>query len=77
MSHDFPGGIVVRNPPANAEDTRDVGLILWSGRAPGEEKGKLLQYSCLGNPMNRGACRGRGAGREGVGTVHSVAKSWT
>ena len=68
MSHGFPGGIVVRNPPANAEDTRDVGLILQSGRAPGEEKGKLLQYSCLGNPMDR---------KTWWATVHGVTKSWT
>ena len=47
MSHGFPDGIVVRNPPANAEDTRDVSLILRLGRAPGEEKGELLEYSCL------------------------------
>ena len=31
----------------------------WSGRFPGEENGNLLQYSCLGNPMDRGACRAR------------------
>ena len=49
---DFSGGSVVKNPPANAGD---VGSILGSGRSPGEGKGNPLQYSCLGNPMDRGA----------------------
>ena len=49
----FPGGSVVKNPPANAGD---VGLARGSGRPPGEENGNPLQYSCLGNPMKRGAC---------------------
>ena len=44
----FPGGSVVKNPPANAGDT---GLIPGLGRSPGEENGNPLQYSCLGNPM--------------------------
>ena len=39
----------------NAGDTRDTSLILGSGRYPGEGNGYLLQYSCLGNPMDRGA----------------------
>ena len=43
---------MVKNPPANAGD---AGLIPGSGRSPGEEIGSLLQYSCLGNPMDRGA----------------------
>ena len=51
----FPGGAVVKNPPAKAGDTRDVGLISGSGRSPGVENGNPLQYSCLGNPMGRGA----------------------
>ena len=46
-----PGGSVVKNPPVNA---RDVGLISGSGRSPGESNGNPLQYSCLGNPMDRG-----------------------
>ena len=49
----FPGGSVVKNPPANAED---VGSILESGRSPGEGNGNPLQYSCLGNAMDRGVC---------------------
>ena len=47
----FPGGSVVKNPPANAGD---VGLIPESERSPGEGNGNPLQYSCLGNPMGRG-----------------------
>ena len=43
---------MVKNLPANA---RDVGLIPGSGRFPGERNGNSLQYSCLGNPMDRGA----------------------
>ena len=43
---------MVKNLPANA---RDLGLIPGSGRSPGEENGNPLQYSCLGNPMERGA----------------------
>ena len=47
----FPGGSVVKNLPANAGD---VGLIPGLGRSPVKGNGKLLQYSCLGNPMDRG-----------------------
>ena len=46
---------VVKNLPANAGDIRDAGLILGSGRCPGGGHGNALQYSCLENPMNRGA----------------------
>ena len=52
----LPGGTVVKNLPANARDTGDLGLIPGSGRSPGGGKGNPLQYSCLGNPMDRGAC---------------------
>ena len=48
----FPGGSVVKNPPANA---RKAGLIPGSGRSPGEGNGDPLQFSCLENPMDRGA----------------------
>ena len=51
----FPGGSVVKNPPANAGDTRDAGSISESGRSPGGGHGNPLQYSCLENPMDRGA----------------------
>ena len=47
----FPGDSVVQNSPANAGD---VGLSPGSGISPGERNGNLLQYSCLGNPMDRG-----------------------
>ena len=47
--------LMVKNPPANAGDTRDVGLIPGSGRSPGGGNGYPLQYSCLEYPMNRGA----------------------
>ena len=58
----FPGGSVVKNPPANAGD---MGSITGSGRYPGEGNGNPLKYSCLGNPMDREAW---GA------TVHEVTK---
>ena len=45
----------VKNPTANAEDIRDVGLIPESGRSPGGEHGNPPQYSCLENPMDREA----------------------
>ena len=51
---DFTGGSVVKNLPANAED---AGSIPGLGRYPGEGNGHPLQYSCLGNPKDRGACR--------------------
>ena len=47
--------LVVKNPPANAGDTRDVGSIPGSGGFSGEENGNLLQYSSLENPMDREA----------------------
>ena len=50
-----PGGLVVKNLPANERDARDAGPIPESGRSPGEGNGNPLQYSCLGNPMHRGA----------------------
>ena len=46
---------MVKNPPANAGDVRDVGSIPGSGRSPGEGHGNSLQYSCLENAMSRGA----------------------
>ena len=61
----FSGGSVVKNPPANAGD---MGLILESGKSPGEANGNPLQHSCLGNPMDRGAWRA---------TVCGVTKSRT
>ena len=51
----FPGGSVVKNPPANAGDIGDAGLIPGSERSPGSGNGNPLQYSCLENSMDRGA----------------------
>ena len=62
------GGAVVKNPSANAGDARDTGSIPGLGRSPEEEHSNPLQYSCLENPMDRGAW---------WATVRGVAKSWT
>ena len=62
---DLPGGSVVKNPPASVGDT---GSIPGSGRSPGEGNGNPLQYSCLENPVDRGAW---------WATVHGVAQSQT
>ena len=51
----FPGGSVVKNPPANAGDAGDVGSIPGLRISPEEGNGNPLQYSCLGNPMDRKA----------------------
>ena len=52
----FPGGAVVKNPPASAGDTRNaVDSIPGSERSPGGGNGNPLQHSCLGNHMDRGA----------------------
>ena len=59
---------MVKNPPANAGDIRDAGLIPGPGRSPEEENGNPFQYSCLENPMNRIAW---------WATVHGVTKSQT
>ena len=56
---------MVQNPPANAGDTIDMGSIPGLGRSSGVGNGNPLQYSCLENPMDRGAWRA---------TVHGVAK---
>ena len=64
----FPGGTVVKNLPASAGDSRDAGLIPGLGRSPGVGNGNPLQYSCLENPMDRGAQ---------WATVYGTAKSWT
>ena len=67
MLRGFPGGAVVKNPPANAEDARDVGSIPGLGRSPGGYS-NLLQDSYLEDPTDREAWRA---------TVHRVAKSRT
>ena len=48
---------MIKNLPANAGDTGDEASIPGSGRSPAEGNGNPLQYSCLGNPMDRGAWR--------------------
>ena len=60
--------LVVKNPPANAEDIRDSDLTSGSGRSAGGGLGNLLQYSCLEKPMDRGGW---------WAIVHWVAKSVT
>ena len=60
--------LVVKNPAANKGDARDAGSIPGSGRSAVGGHGTGLQYSCLENPMDRGAWQA---------TVHRVTKSWT
>ena len=68
-SGDFSGGTSGKEPvPANAGDKRDAGLILGSGRSSGRGNGNPLQYSCLVNPIDRGAWKA---------IVHRVPKSQT
>ena len=62
----FPDHISGKEPSCQWGDIRDVGSIPGSRRSPGEGNGNLLQYSCLGSPMDRGAWQS---------TVHGVAKS--
>ena len=64
LNQGFPGGSVVKNLPAVAGDT---GSVSESGRSPGEGNDNPLQYSCLENPMGRGAW---------WATVHGLAKEW-
>ena len=49
--------LVVKKPPANARDIGDADPIPGFGRSPGEGNGNSLQYSCLENPMDKGAWR--------------------
>ena len=64
----IPGGSVVKNLPANTGDTGEMGSIPGPGRSSEEGNGNSLQYSCLDDPMDRGAWRA---------TVHGVTKSQT
>ena len=57
---------VVKNPPASTGDIRDMDSIPGPGRSPGEENGNPLQYSCLGNPMDRGVWQATVHGLERV-----------
>ena len=54
----LPCSSVVKNPNANAGKAEDAGSIPGSGRSPGERNGSPCQYSCLKNPMDRGAWPG-------------------
>ena len=65
LQRGFPGGSVVKNPLANAGNTRDVDLIPGLGRSPGGANGNILQYSRWENSMDREAW---------WATVHRVAK---
>jgi len=60
--------LIVKNPPANAGDIRNMGSFPESGRSPGVGNSNPLQYSCLENSMDKGAWRA---------TVHRVAESDT
>ena len=66
ISKKYHVALVVKNPPANAGDVRDAGLIPELGRSSGAGNGNPLQHSCLQSPMDRGAWRA---------TVHRVAES--
>ena len=59
----FPGGAMVKNPPANAGDATDIGSTPGWGLSPGEGNGKPIQYSCLENSMDRGAWQAIGSQR--------------
>ena len=65
LDRGFPGGSVIKNPPANAGD---MDLTPGPGIPPGEGNGNPLQYSCLENPMDRAVWRA---------TVHGITKSRT
>ena len=59
---------MVKNLPMDARDLRDIDLIPGLGRSPGGGQGNPLQYSCLENPIDRGASQA---------IVHRVAQNWT
>ena len=61
----FPGSLAVKNLPANAGNMSSVPQL---GRSPGEGNGNPLQYSCLGNSMDRGAWQAM---------VYGLTQSWT
>ena len=65
MTEGFPVISVVKTPPA---DAGDVGSVPRLGRSPGEGNGNTLQYSCLGNPMDKEAWQA---------SVHGAAKNQT
>ena len=70
LLHYWPSqvALMVKNPPANAGDIRNMGSIVGSGTFAGGQHGNLLQYPCLENPMDR---------RAWWATIHGVTKRWT
>ena len=66
--HTFQVVLAVKNPSVNAGDIRNLNSIPGSGISLGKGNGSPLQYTCLGNPMDRGAW---------WATVYGLAKSWT
>ena len=64
----FPSGLIIKNLPVKTGDSGEVGSIPELGKSPGEGNGNLFQYSCLENPMDRGAWQV---------TVQGVTKSQT
>ena len=67
-SMDFPGGSVIKNPPAMQGMQETMSSVPGLERSPGGGHVNSLQYSCLENPMDRGAWQA---------TVYRVAQSWT
>ena len=65
MGGGFPVGSVVKNLPVNSKDAGNVGIIPGLERSSGGENGNTLEYSCLKNPMDRGAWQA---------TIHRVTK---
>ena len=65
---------MTKNPPAKAGDVRDTGLIPGSGRSAREGNGNSLQYSCLGNPTDRGAWRAAVHGHDWRDLAHTISK---
>ena len=68
MTWDYLVAQLVKNPPSNAGDTKDTGLIPGSGKSLGEGNGNPHQYPCLENAMDKGAWQA---------TVNGVTESWT
>ena len=68
LSKGLPGRSVDKEPIHNTGNIGDTGLNSESGRSPGRGNGNPLQFSCLENPIDKGAQKA---------TVHEVAKSWT
>ena len=66
MQKGFPGGSVVKNLPTYAGDG-DLGSIPGLGRSPAQGNGNPLQYSCLGNPMDRAAWQATGVSKSWMG----------